>query len=305
MMRLGNCRLSIHPLFPLILLFAILTGMKEKLLTAAAALALHEAGHLLAAKQLHLHVDAIEMTPLGGLMTIANLEDSPSLHQFVLAASGPFANLIGCVIAPVLYRRGMISFDLTGALLHANLTLLLINLLPAPPLDGGKMLQALFTRFSFGHSVFRWTSFASTIIGLVLCGLTFLFAFQGKIVFAPAFIGLYLIYAATVESRHGVAKYVTNLISRRQKLEKQKMLQVETVAAGAGMPVYSLLYRLTPGKYHLIHVLSPDGMTRLGIIEEKEFCEAVLSQHDASLGAILTQTKTPTREITLSREHHQ
>ena len=79
------------------------------------------------------------------------------------------------------------------------------------------------------------------------------------------------------------------------------VLPVEMVAAGAEMPVHSLLGRLTPGKYHMIHVLSPDGMTRLGVIEEKAFCEAVLSRHDESLGSILTYDNPTSREMSLTR----
>ena len=299
-LRLGGCRVKAHPLLPVLLLAAALGGMGERLLPTLAALALHEAGHLLAARWLRLRVDEVEITPLGGLMTVANLDEAPPLRRFLLAAAGPLASLCGCVLAPFLYRRGAMAFDLTGAFIHANLMLLLVNLLPALPLDGGRMLQAALNRFFPPRRTERWLAVASSAAGLSLCALTLVFALQGKIVLAPMFAGLYLIYAAAVEGRHGTARYITSLIARRQKLERQMVLPVETVAAGAGMPVWSLLCRLTPGRYHMIHVLSPDGMTRLGVIEEKAFCEAVLSRHDASLGSILAETKTPSGDITLA-----
>ena len=298
-LRVGGCRVRVHPLLPLLLIVGAVTGMGERLLPSLAALALHEGGHLLAARWLRLRVDELEITPLGGLMTASNLNTVPPPRRFLLAAAGPLANLAGMALSPLLYRRGLISFDLTGAFIHANLTLLLINLLPALPLDGGQMVQAVVNRFFPGRGTARWLALASSIIGLLLCGLTMVFALQGKLVFAPAFAGLYLLYAAAVEGRHGAVKYVTSLIARRQKLERQMVLPVETVAAGAEMPVRSLLGRLTPGKYHMIHVLSPDGMTRLGVIEEKAFCEAVLSRHEESLGSILTNTAT--HDMTLAQ----
>ena len=258
-LRLGGCRVKAHPLFLLMLIVGALTGMGKRLLPTLAALALHEAGHFCAARWLRLRVDEVEFTPLGGLMTIANLEEAPPPRRFLLAAAGPLASLCGAVLAPFLYRQGVLPFDLTGAFIHANLALLVINLL----------------RF---------------------------FAFRVKIVLAPAFAGLYLVYAAAMQGRHGTAKYVTSLIARRQWLDGQKVLPVETVAAGAGMPVRSLLGKLTPGKYHMIHVLSPDGMTSLGVIEEKAFCEAVLTCHDTCLGRILKETgkENPAGAITLA-----
>ena len=299
-LRLGGSRVKAHPLFLVLLAIGAATGMGERLLPMLAALALHEAGHLLAARWLRLRVDELELTPLGGLMTAPSLEKAPPLHRFLLAAAGPLASLCGIALAPFLYRQGMLPFDLTGAFIHANLALLLLNLLPALPLDGGQMLRALLNRFLPEKETRRGMSLATTGMGMLLCGLTFLFAFQGKIVLGPAFAGLYLIYAAVMEGRHGTAKYVTSLIARRQKLDRQRVLPVETVAAGAGMPVRSLLGKLTPGKYHMIHVLSPDGMTRLGVIEEKAFCEAVLSRHDASLGSLLAETKTPSGNMALA-----
>ena len=299
-LRLGGCRLKAHPLLPIFLAAAVLCGMAEKLLPTLAALALHEAGHLCAARWMGLRVDEVEITPLGGLMTVANLDEAPPLRRFLLAAAGPLASLCGCVLAPLLYRRAVLPFDLTGGLIRANLALLLINLLPATPLDGGWMIRAGLERFLSPRKAEQGLTAASFIVGLALCGLTLIYALQGKIVFAPAFAGLYLIYAAAMEGKHGTAKYVTSLIARRQKLERQMVLPVETVAAGAAMPVRSLLCRLTPGKYHMIHVLSQDGMTSLGVIEEKAFCEAVLSRHDASLGSILKERKTPAGEMALA-----
>ncbi len=301
-LRLGGCRVKAHPLFLLMLIVGALTGMGKRLLPTLAALALHEAGHFCAARWLRLRVDEVEFTPLGGLMTIANLEEAPPPRRFLLAAAGPLASLCGAVLAPFLYRQGVLPFDLTGAFIHANLALLVINLLPAMPLDGGRMLSAALTRILPQKETLRGLQLASSAVGLLLCGLTLFFAFRGKIVLAPAFAGLYLIYAAAMQGRHGTAKYVTSLIARRQWLDGQKVLPVETVAAGAGMPVRSLLGKLTPGKYHMIHVLSPDGMTSLGVIEEKAFCEAVLTCHDTCLGRILKETakENPAGAITLA-----
>ena len=300
-LRLGGCRIRAHPLLPLVFLFGLLTGMGERLLPTLAALALHEAGHFLAARCMKMRVEALEITPLGGLMTIPSLEAEAPWKCFLLAASGPLASLCGCLLAPFLYQSGLISFQLTGAFLHANLALLLINLLPALPLDGGEMLRAALKRFFSGKEMIRWLTLTSILIGLGLCGVTLGFALRGQIVFAPAFAGLYLIYAAAMEGRHGTAKYITSLIARRQRLDRQMVIPVEMVAAGAGMPVRSLLSKLSPGKYHMIHVLSPDGMTRLGVIEEKAFCEAVLTRHDESLESILSETKkTPDRETALT-----
>ena len=79
---------------------------------------------------------------------------------------------------------------------------------------------------------------------------------------------------------------MTALIARRQKIENCAVLPVEAVAAGASMPVGALLRRLSPGKYHIVLVLAPDGLTRQGVIGEKALCEAALSSPSALLGDV-------------------
>ena len=87
---------------------------------------------------------------------------------------------------------------------------------------------------------------------------------------------------------------MTALIARRQKLENRAVVPVEAVAAGENIPVGALLRRLNPGKYHIILVLAPNGMTRQGVIEEKELCEAALSRPGMSLREIYAEKKSLT-----------
>ena len=124
-------------------------------------------------------------------------------------------------------------------------------------------------------------------MGLFLCGVTIYFAVQGRMLLSPAFAGLYLIYAANIESRQATANYVTALIARRQRLDHHEILNLETFAAGENMPVLSLLRHFSPGKYHIVYVLSPDGMTREGILEEKSICDAILNRQNLTLGDLL------------------
>ncbi len=110
-------------------------------------------------------------------------------------------------------------------------------------------------------------------------------------VLSPVVCVLYLIYVSSADARRCTARYVTALIARRQKLDQRLALPVETVAAGVETPVGALLRRLSPGKYHMILVLAPDGLTRIGLIEEKELCEAALSDPGMTLGGAAAQKK--------------
>ncbi len=293
MFRIGRIRLRLHPLLPLLWLIAGFGGA-ERLLSALCALLLHESGHLIAVKLCGAAISEVEITPLGGVITLEDAEALSGGRQFLLACMGPVFSLGGCLLTPGLFSAGIAPFSFCRAFAKANLLLLLFNLLPVLPLDGGHMLRAVLRRFFPENAVRRMLRFASCALGVLLCAVSLCFALQGKIILSPVFCGLYLIYMATADGRRCIARYVTAIIARRQRLESRALLPVEAVAAGVHMPVGVLLGRLTPGKYHMIYVLAPDGVTRHGVVEEKELCEAALSRPGISLGEITAKKKSLT-----------
>lgn len=289
--RVGHTRLRLHPLLPLLWLISGIGGV-SRVLAALCALLLHECGHLTAAKLCGASVSEVEITPLGGVITLENPDAPRPGKQFLLACFGPLFSLLGCLLVPALFSAGAASFSFCASFAKANLLLFLFNLLPALPLDGGHMLGAILRRFFPENAVNRALIYAAEALGILLCAVSLYFAFQGKLLLSPAFCGLYLIYMGAADGRRCTARYVTALIARRQKIENRAVLPVEAVAAGENMPVGALLRRLSPGKYHIVLVLSPDGMARRGVIGEKALCEAALSSPGTPLGRLTAEKKS-------------
>ena len=290
--RVGTVLLRVHPLLPLLWGAAWLTGGGKNLFPALLALLLHEYGHVIAAKALRIPVNEIEVTPFGGVMALDGLDAAPPLSRFLEAGAGPLFSLLGCLLSAGLYQSGGMPLPFASVFFRANLTLLLINLLPALPLDGGQMLRAGLQRFFPFPAVTRILTALAFLLGGAFCAFSLYFAFQGEFVLFPIFAGLYLMYASAIEQRQSTAHYVTALIARRQKLERQDVLPVEIVAASGEMTARRLLRQLHPGRYHIIYVLSRDGMRSGGILEEQDFCDAVLAHNDQTLMTVLQANRT-------------
>ena len=275
---LGKTTLRVHPLLPALWLGSLFGG-SGVMLPALLALLLHESGHFLAARAFRLSVEEMEITPMGGVISIENLSAVAPFKAFLLAAAGPLFSMMGFALSPVLYHLGA-SFSFLQCFSRANLLLALMNLLPVLPLDGGRMLRAVLSKkVSFARSTRLLTTLGS-ITGVGLCALSFVFSLRGRLSLSPAFAGLYLLYAAALEGRQGTARYMTALIARREKLERHQVLPVECLAAGGDLPLGLLLRRMHPGKYHMVFVLTPDGMGRIGTLEEGALCEVLL--HDST-----------------------
>lgn len=146
------------------LLLAVLAFDKSTVFAASVlAAALHECGHLLAARLLHIPLRLMELDLMGAKLYPASA--IPSYRaEGLLAAAGPLCSILLAV--PFLTTR--IPFFV--ALRTATLSFALFNLLPIEGFDGGRVLFSLFA-YRFGENSARRILFASSYLSLL-----FLFA---------------------------------------------------------------------------------------------------------------------------------
>ncbi|MBN2171192.1 MAG: M50 family metallopeptidase [Candidatus Krumholzibacteriota bacterium] len=159
--RILGIEVRLHVTFPL---FILLLGVLEAssagwqaglrwmaiLATLFGFVFLHELGHSLMARRFGFTVRAITLLPIGGLATMDALPRRPS-QEILIALAGPAVNLVlaALLVLALLALRLPLVLDVEGTggvlsyLFLANLVLALFNLVPAFPLDGGRVLRAL------------------------------------------------------------------------------------------------------------------------------------------------------------------
>jgi Zn-dependent protease len=111
---------------------------------------LHEFGHALAGRRYGIRTPDITLLPIGGVARMESIPDKP-LTELVIAVAGPAVNVaIALILAAVLTLTGGILAgpDSTGRIMLHNLLivncgLIVFNMLPAFPMDGGRVLRAL------------------------------------------------------------------------------------------------------------------------------------------------------------------
>jgi Zn-dependent protease/CBS domain-containing protein len=173
--RLFGVEVRLHLTFLILPLFVFWTeynvhgsanGSRDLALVAIVlvCVAAHEIGHMLVARRAGLVPKAVILLPLSGV-TVFDESRAQPLHSSAeawkrdvrIALTGPLVNLaFAALTAGVIYAAGLGSSlwkwpffqsgDLPRSLVWANLYLAGINLLPAYPLDGGRVLRAYFAR---------------------------------------------------------------------------------------------------------------------------------------------------------------
>jgi Zn-dependent protease/CBS domain-containing protein len=127
------------------------------ILTVFACVVLHELGHALTARRYGVRTRDITLWPIGGVARLERIPERPS-QEVAIAVAGPAVNVViafalalvpGAIPAAVgnlralLGQPGTIPESFPGHLLFINMILVLFNMIPAFPMDGGRVLRAL------------------------------------------------------------------------------------------------------------------------------------------------------------------
>ncbi len=164
--RVAGIDLFLHPTFLLILLPGV-TGLHPLFIVALfGCVVLHELGHALMARRFGIETLDITLYPIGGVARLQRMPRAPGA-ELLIALAGPavnFAIVAGLLGLELLGISGMESNSWLGGflanLMLVNLVLGLFNLIPAFPMDGGRVLRALLSGW-LGRV--RATTIAATI----------------------------------------------------------------------------------------------------------------------------------------------
>jgi Zn-dependent protease len=195
--KLAGIELFVHPTFWILPLFVFLNTFRYGpveivfnllfVFAVFACVVLHELGHALAARGYGIGTRHITLYPIGGVAALDRLPAQPA-REIAIALAGPAVNLVIATVLALLLVAGGAELtadsstndmvDFFGVtLLRANIFLCLFNLLPAFPMDGGRVFRALL---EFRLNKVRATEVATRVGTVVAIGLGLYGLFVGQ-----------------------------------------------------------------------------------------------------------------------------
>lgn len=258
-----------------------------------ACVAAHEIGHMLVARRAGLIGKAVILLPLGGVTIFdeSQVEKSQSPdaawgRELRIALAGPFVNLACAVVAAaiiVIVLPGtqivkwpfLQSSNLPRSLVWANLYIAGLNLLPAYPLDGGRILRAFFARGGNAQAATRRAVSISHALAMVLM-VAGLFSNTWL-----TLVGLIIFSAAQLEERAVIFQSVLDNV----RLEEVMLTDFATLS-----PADTLEDALDKA----VHSLQDDfpvvrGSDMVGVISKQRILEALRAEGNGYVQAVMNK----------------
>ena len=148
-------KIRFHPLFYIIVIISLLTAHFKELIYFTSIILIHELGHSIMALLFKYKVNRIDIYPYGGYSRLEYDINIPLYKELIILISGPIFQIIYVLIIYI------IKIDIDPIFYIFNRIILIFNLLPIYPLDGGKILNIIISYFISYYKSLKITIYSS------------------------------------------------------------------------------------------------------------------------------------------------
>ncbi|MDK2888784.1 MAG: stage sporulation protein [Thermoanaerobacter sp.] len=278
-MRLGRfmgVELYLNTFFLALLGLFFVAGILGKGLVAFAVVLLHELAHVACARYLGVPVKEVELLPFGGVTRMGSELVLDPAKEVYVAAAGPLCNVVMLLLGLAGRNYGLWHEELGPFFLQCNLLIAAFNLLPALPLDGGRVYRAsLAGQMSIKEATYRAATLGQIIAGIVvvLGSLGLLLGFTGLDILLT---GLFLFFAATRERSMAPYLFVGQLAGKKEEIIRAGVLPVQPLVALEDVPLGKIVRPFLLQKFHLVLVIDRQWRYK-GFLTEAQIVDGLLT----------------------------
>lgn len=288
--RFAGIDVYLHVTFLLLLGFlafagGVFSGSRESwpfiglILSFFGCVLLHEYGHALMARRFGVRTRDITLLPIGGVARLERMPDKP-IEEFLVAVAGPAVNVaIALILAPIIHFTGgfegvrgfpPVEGPFLEMLLVMNLWMIVFNMIPAFPMDGGRVVRSLLS-MKLGAS--QATTIASRLGKIIAVGFV-VFAFLNQGFFMLAIVGVFVWLGADAENRMIQTRHLFHGVTAGRVMRTDFLtVDANDTLARAAALLISSGQQLLPIRY--------DGQI-IGTIREQDVRNALLRFHPSA-----------------------
>jgi len=244
---------------------SVFTGTFVQLAIILLIVFVHELGHYIAARYYKWRIQTIVLWVFGGVMKTDEYGSRKIFEEFIVTIAGPFQHLIIYLFVIGLLKNIPLPESIIFLLLYYNTIILLFNLLPIWPLDGGKLFFLLNSLFFPYRQAYEHTIIFSMIISFVLITAhIFLFPFNLSSL-------LIIIFLLIENSKDWQQRYYIFIRFLLQRYEMPKNIgRLTSIVVPINMPLKQVFQKFYQGRRHLVYVV--DKKREQTIVVDEHHC---------------------------------
>lgn len=251
----------------------LMAGYLKEYAIAFFSISLHELGHIAAARFFGYESGGIRLTPIGISVSI-NDRGCSRQASIIIYSAGPVVNLLlfAAVSLAILALPRLESY--LNPVLITNIYLAVFNLIPAFPLDGGRILLELLAGrmglLAAGRLIRRLALMLSVTLLLFGAWQLYMTTFN----FSLIIIGVYIFVLLKTGGMESALMNIRQIIYRRSRLMRKGIYPARDLVAIKSTLLSETLKNMDFDSFHLVYVLD-DDLRLLRVFTENEIMDAI------------------------------
>ncbi|MDQ0219366.1 stage IV sporulation protein FB [Peribacillus cavernae] len=264
-------KLRIHPTLWIVIGIAVVTAHFISVLMLLFTVLIHELGHAIAAQHFKWRIKSISLLPFGGSVETEEYGNKSLKEDCIVILAGPLQHLWLIGSAYLFYSFSIMPYELYQQFLYLNLAVMVFNLLPIWPLDGGKLLflgLSLYRSFIDAHRFTLLFSIGFAFLSLLL--VSFFQPFNLNIWIISGFLAVSL----SMEWKQRYYAFIRFLLERHYG-RNVGLAVLRPIRVEESVQIHKVLEKFQRGCKHPIIILK-NGKER-GSLDENEILHAYFS----------------------------
>lgn len=250
----------------------IMIGFQRAFLIAFIFVFLHELTHVLTARLLGVSDIKLKIIPMGTYIESSSFDYLDLKEDILISLSGPAFNLILGFIFWSINKYLSNEFILWCAL--SNLALGLINLLPAFPLDGARIIRCILNKriiYKRANNIVIKLSFFTGIVMIIFFIISYIY---GVVNFSILLMAILILYISHKEKERVVYIIMGDIVKKKSKFLKRSYIENKSISVYYKKDLLYLMNIMDKNKNNIFTVLD-DNMEFKEVIFEQEIVEAL------------------------------
>lgn len=275
-------------IFMLYIIVLFIIGFKGKFIISFLFVFMHELVHYIIARYMGYNALDIEVLPIGTVLHLKDLDDAEPKEDIIISLSGPLFNFIIAIIFLILKRKFYFN-EYFNLIYMTNLALAIFNLLPAFPLDGGRILRDILSMKIYYKKANKITVTISFIVGFFIIILSIISMVFHRFNFGAFVIGFFILVSSYKEKERIVYLIMGDIIRKKYKFLKRGYIENRSIAIYCKKTLLEAICIVDKNRYNIFTVLDED-MKVMGVIYEADLVEGLKIYGNISIEEYLKVT---------------